>query len=107
MGLRFRRRIRVLPGLHVNLSKTGVSASVGRRGASITLGKRGAQANLGLPGTGLSYATRLGKRKTQTEHAPTPNTPHVPDVNVPRAPSRWTVGILSSLATLFLVWLLS
>ena len=33
MGLRFQRRIKVLPGLRINLSKSGVGFSVGGRGA--------------------------------------------------------------------------
>ena len=38
MGLRFQRRIRIFPGLRLNVSKGGVSASVGTRGAWLTLG---------------------------------------------------------------------
>ena len=59
MGLRFQRRIRVLPGVRLNIGKRGVSTSVGVRGASLTLGKRGVHGNVGAPGTGLSYRTRL------------------------------------------------
>lgn len=35
--------------------------SVGPRGASVSFGKRGTYANFGLPGTGLSYRTRLDR----------------------------------------------
>lgn len=59
MGLRFTRRITIFPGVRLNFSKSGVSLSIGPRGASITLGKRGVYGNVGLPGTGLSYRTRL------------------------------------------------
>ncbi|MBS0396467.1 MAG: DUF4236 domain-containing protein, partial [Proteobacteria bacterium] len=38
MGFRFQRRVRILPGLRLNLSKSGVSASVGGRGAWLTFG---------------------------------------------------------------------
>ena len=41
MGLRFQKRIRVLPGVRVNVGLRGVSTSVGVRGASLTFGKRG------------------------------------------------------------------
>jgi len=57
MGLRFQRRIRVLPGVRINLSTSGVSTSVGRRGAWLTIGRRGTRATVSLPGTGLSYTT--------------------------------------------------
>lgn len=63
MGFRFRRRLKIAPGVHVNLSKSGVSTSLGARGASVTLGKKGARANVGVPGTGLSYSEQLSSKK--------------------------------------------
>jgi hypothetical protein len=59
MGLRFRRRIKIIPGVHLNISRSGISTSVGVRGASVTLGKRGTYGNIGLPGTGISYRERI------------------------------------------------
>ena len=59
MGLRFQKRIRVLPGVRINVGRRGVSTSVGVRGASITVGKRGTYANAGAPGTGFSYRSRI------------------------------------------------
>ena len=55
MGFRFRRSIRILPGVRVNLGKRGVSTSIGVRGAHVTLGKTGTRTTVGAPGTGLSY----------------------------------------------------
>jgi hypothetical protein len=52
---RFRRTIRLLPGVHLNISKTGVSLSLGGPGATINLNKEGTQTTLGLPGSGASY----------------------------------------------------
>lgn len=59
MSLRFRRQLRIVPGLHLNLSKSGVSATVGVPGLRLTLGKRPAL-NVGLPGSGISYRESLG-----------------------------------------------
>lgn len=59
MGFRFRRSIKLLPGVRLNVSKSGFSTTLGPRGATLSLGKRGPRANLGLPGTGLSYSTAL------------------------------------------------
>ncbi len=59
MGFRFRRSVRLAPGLRLNLSKTGVSATLGRPGASVNVGRRGVGGTVGLPGTGLSYEARL------------------------------------------------
>ena len=54
---RFRRSIGVLPGVKVNLSKTGVSTSVGGKGATLNVGHGKKMVTLGIPGTGLSYRT--------------------------------------------------
>ena len=59
-GLRFQKRLRLLPGVRINLSKSGASASVGPRGADVNIGPRGVSANAGIPGTGLSYRNKLG-----------------------------------------------
>ena len=58
-GLRFRKQIGVLPGVKVNLSKTGVSTSLGGHGATVNLGTRTRTVTLGIPGTGLSYRVPL------------------------------------------------
>jgi len=60
MGFRFSRRISILPGLSLNLSRSGVSLSAGVRGAHVTLGPRGTYTSVGLPGTGISYRQRIG-----------------------------------------------
>ena len=54
-GLRFQKRISVLPGVKINLSKSGASTSIGGKGASVNLGLNKRMINLGIPGTGLSY----------------------------------------------------
>ncbi|SFV27317.1 DUF4236 domain-containing protein [Hyphomicrobium facile] len=56
---RFRKTISILPGVRINLSKTGVSGSLGGHGATVNVGKKGQQVTLGIPGTGLSYRTPL------------------------------------------------
>lgn len=58
MGLRFRRSIRILPGVRLNLSKDMPSVSVGGRGFTTNIGRRGVRNTVGLPGSGLSYSTR-------------------------------------------------
>lgn len=65
MGFRFRRSVKILPGIRLNFSKSGVSTTLGPRGATVSVGKRGPRANVGIPGTGISYSTALGGRKHQ------------------------------------------
>jgi hypothetical protein len=59
MGFGFRKSIKILPGVRVNVSRSGVSTSIGGRGASVNIGKRGTYLNAGVPGTGLSYRERM------------------------------------------------
>jgi hypothetical protein len=61
MGLRFYRRVHLVPGVRLNISGSGPSISVGHRGAWLTLGSRGQRtATLGWPGTGLRYTDTVG-----------------------------------------------
>lgn len=62
MSFRFQKRVRVAPGLRLNISKGGLSTSAGIRGASVTLGRRGLYGNVGAPGSGLSYRKKLNKK---------------------------------------------
>jgi hypothetical protein len=59
---RFRKTISVLPGVKVNLSKTGVSTSVGGKGATLNIGHGKKNVTLGIPGTGLSYRTQASNQ---------------------------------------------
>jgi hypothetical protein len=75
MGFRFRKSISIIPGVRVNLSNGAPSLSIGPRGASLSVGKNGTFANLGLPGTGLSYRTRIdrtARERVNTRHQADP-----------------------------------
>ena len=51
------RRVKIAPGVTVNISKSGPSLSAGPRGAKVTIGRRGLRQTLGIRGTGL-YMTK-------------------------------------------------
>lgn len=72
MAFRFWRRIRLAPGVTLNLSKTGASISVGPRGAKYTLGGRGSRLTAGLPGTGMFYTVHTPSRNRRAPAAPVP-----------------------------------
>ena len=59
MAIRFSNRLKIAPGVKLNIGKTGISTTVGAKGASVNLGKKGAHLNAGLPGTGLSSRTKI------------------------------------------------
>ena len=66
MAFRFWRRIRIAPGVTLNLSKSGGSLSFGPRGAKFTIGPRGKRATVGIPGTGLFYTSTLRTRRSSS-----------------------------------------
>lgn len=64
MGLRFRRSVKLAPGIRMNFSGSGVSWTLGPRGASVGIGKRGTYLNTGIPGTGFYARERMGGSQT-------------------------------------------
>ena len=69
--LRFRRSIRIAPGIRLNVGKRGISTSVGVRGFHETVHISGARrTSIGIPGTGLSYiAQTSGRSRPRTSTA--------------------------------------
>jgi len=63
MSFRFWRRVKILPGVTLNLSKTGGSLSFGPRGAKLTIGPHGKRTTVGIPGTGLFYTKTYGNKR--------------------------------------------
>ena len=66
MGFRFQKRLKILPGISVNLSKSGISTSIGPRGAKVTLGNGKRRTTVSLPGTGLSHTTSTNTTDTSS-----------------------------------------
>lgn len=85
MGFRFWRRIKVAPGVTLNLSKTSASMSFGPRGAKFTIGPHGRRTTIGATGTGLFYtkvhsskkrggsATRASSSSSSSSSSPQPS----------------------------------
>ena len=59
MGFRFFRRVKIFPGMHLNLGKRGASVSFGPRGAKMTIGRTGIKSSVGVPGTGFRYEQKI------------------------------------------------
>nr|WP_298994836.1 DUF4236 domain-containing protein [uncultured Allomuricauda sp.] len=64
MAWNFRKRIKIIPGVQLNLSKSGISTSIGVKGANITVGKKGTYLNTGIPGTGIYHRKKLSSDET-------------------------------------------
>lgn len=80
MAFRFRKIIKLFPGVRLNISKSGLSTTFGGPGAAINIGKRGTRGTIGLPGSGMSYSTMLsGGRRRAASNAQDPDTSIEPD----------------------------
>lgn len=55
----FRRRIKIIPGVHLNFSKSGITTSVGVKGSSMTFGKSGSYLNTSVPGLNIYNSQKL------------------------------------------------
>ena len=95
MGFRFFRRIKIAPGLSVNLSKSGASLSLGPRGMKYTIGSRGTRTTLGIPGTGLFYTVANSSRS----HSRGPSSAQQLAEPVVRPEDRLTIGFFQNLTT--------
>jgi hypothetical protein len=56
--LRFHKARQLLPGVRLNLAKTGPSLSLGTNGARVNVGLQGTRTTVGIPGSGLSMIHR-------------------------------------------------
>ncbi|MBR1801391.1 MAG: DUF4236 domain-containing protein [Bacteroidaceae bacterium] len=58
MGVRFNKRITILPWLKANVGKSGVSLTIGPKGKTLNVGSTGISVNVSL-GQGVGYSKRL------------------------------------------------
>jgi len=76
MGWNFRKSIKILPGVRLNFGKKGfTSATIGGKYAKTNVSKRGTYNTYSLPGTGVSYRTKLSGdqwSRPNTEYSSTP-----------------------------------
>jgi hypothetical protein len=77
---RFRRSIKLFPGVRWNIGKKSTSLSVGPRGAHVTMGTAGSRTAVGIPGTGLSYIN-VSKAHTHVAN----NSPGAANIPIPSA----------------------
>lgn len=92
MGFRFRRTIRVIPGIRLNLSRSGISTSVGIRGAHVTAGHGRIRETAGIPGSGLSYTESQITRQAHGDGA---------GAAQPRRRHHWILWTLAAILGLF------
>jgi hypothetical protein len=111
VGFRFRRSIKILPGIRWNFSKTGTSWSFGGSPFTVNIRKGRVRRTISIPGTGMSWqSTRklAGRPSTSYNSVPHNTLPAVADAPDTPAPPR--VGRIILLFILFgivAVWVLA
>ena len=71
MGFRFRKSIKIAPGVRINISKKGLSSlSVGRPGATVNINKKGTRTTVGIPGSGLSHSSYSAHNPSRKTNSP-------------------------------------
>jgi membrane protease subunit (stomatin/prohibitin family) len=76
MGFRFRKSFKIAPGIRLNLSKSGIGASVGVKGFRVTKRADGRiQRTTSLPGTGISYVTTSSGASSDNSAEPSETMP--------------------------------
>lgn len=58
MGVRFNKRIKILPYVTMNVGKNGMSLTIGPKGKTLNIGSSGVNVNVSM-GQGVGYSKRL------------------------------------------------
>ena len=68
MGVNFRKSKKVAPGTRINIGKKSAGVSFGNRGGGVSFNSRtGARVRASIPGTGISFSSRLTGRKRRRQ----------------------------------------
>jgi hypothetical protein len=102
MILRFRQSIRIAPGIRINFSKTGVSASIGGQPLTLNIGRKGVRGTASAPGTGLSVSKAVGFADLK-EDEPQPQTAPLPTEDAGEG-SRFVQTALFALVLMAVLW---
>jgi len=81
MGFRVRKSIKIMPGVRMTISPSGVSTSFGVRGARVTRGANGRiTRTVGIPGTGISHTETIRPARSSSRRVASPTYLPVPPV---------------------------
>jgi hypothetical protein len=90
---RFRKSFKVIPGVKLNLTNRGLSATFGAAAFSVNVGPRGVYRNVSIPGTGIWDRQRIGGPQSPSPHRQLPD---VGNSDFPAAPPGSPVSPASS-----------
>lgn len=76
MGFRFRKSVKILPGVRLNFGKKGfTSTTIGGKFFKTNVSNRGVKHTFSVPGTGVSYQTKTYKNAPTNYDSATSNAP--------------------------------
>lgn len=79
MGFSYRKSIKLMPGVRMTVSKSGVSYSAGGKGLRVTKTASGrVTRTVGIPGTGLSSTKSVSSTRSSSRKTPPPAPPRPP-----------------------------
>ena len=99
MGLRYRKSIKIAPGIKLNLNKSSASISVGPKGFKTTYSTTGRKTTtVGIPGTGISYSqsSSSNSKATTAQHVTSTDdiTIETPTSQRPTSPKNIWIAII-------------
>lgn len=99
MAWKFRKRIKIIPGIHLNISKSGISTTIGIRGASINIRPNGTYLNTSIPGLGMHSRRKI----SGNTNLPSPEIPAAETHFLPEDPDQASVKIAGLTDNIFSV----
>lgn len=84
MGFRFRKSLKIAPGVKLNLNKKSAGITFGGKGFHYTMNSKGKRTtSMGIPGTGLSYTSSSGgkssSKRNKTSNSKSTNNNYIAD----------------------------
>jgi len=73
--MRFRKRVKILPGVYINFSTSGISTTIGVPGLSLNFNNKGTYLNTGIPGTGIYDRKKLKSTESNKSISPEKGNP--------------------------------
>ena len=83
MGLRIQKRINLGKFLRLNISKSGIGVSAGVPGLRVGVGPQGPYFSIGLPGSGISYRSKISSRGREARATPRAEAQAMPPAEIP------------------------
>lgn len=116
MGFRFRKSVKIAPGVKLNSGKKSAGISIGNKNGGISVNsKTGVSTRISAPGTGMSYTSKLSSCKHKTTHSNIQNTAsnnYLSKTKTDLMKSRWLfffmfcIFLLAGILTILLKWFL-